>query len=91
VVISKPDQNDTIKSGIGLAVATSVQAMPVGLARRSSYGIDSTECREGGFRVEAFRIAPRSDQESGRRVGTHAEGADQGRCCRPGESVQLRL
>jgi hypothetical protein len=63
--------------------------MPVGLARRSSYRIDPTKCREGGFRVEAFWIAPRSDQESGCRVGTHTEGAHQGRGCRPGESVQL--
>ncbi len=37
VVITKPDQNDAIKSGIGLAVATAVEPMPVGLAGRSRY------------------------------------------------------
>jgi hypothetical protein len=76
VVITKPDHNDAIKSGISLAIATAVKPMPVGLAGRSRYRIDSAERGEGSLRAEALRVTPRSDQESGCRVGPYAEGAD---------------
>ena len=89
--MTKPNHNDAIKSGIGLAVATAVEPMPVGLAGRSRYRIDPAERGEGSLRVEAFRVTPGSDQESGCGVGPYAEGAGQGRCCCPGESAQLRL
>ena len=80
VVITKPDHDAAMESGIGLAVATAVEPMPVGLAGRSRYRIDPAERCEGSLRVEAYRVAPRSDQESGRRAGPYAEGADQGGC-----------
>ena len=78
VVMTKPNHNDAIKSGVGLA-------------GRSRYRIDPAERGEGSLRVEAFRVTPGSDQESGCGVGPYAEGAGQGRCCCPGESAQLRL
>lgn len=86
-IITKPDHHDAIKSGIGLAVAAAVEPMPVGLAGRSRYRIYPTERGEGRLRVEAFRVTPGSDEESGCRVGPYAEGAGQGRCHRPGEPV----
>ena len=63
ILMTKPDHNDAIKSGIGLAVATAVEPMPVGLAGRSRYRIDPAERSEGSLRVEAFRVTPGSDQE----------------------------
>ena len=41
--------------------------------------------------MEAFRVAPSSDQQCRRDVWSYAEDTDQGWRCRPGESFQLGL
>ena len=41
--------------------------------------------------MEAFRVAPSSDQQCRRGVWSYAEDTDQGWRCRPGESFQLGL
>ena len=41
--------------------------------------------------MEAFRVAPSSDQEGRRGVGSDAEDTDQGWRCRLGEPFQLGL
>ena len=48
-ILTKPDHNDAIESRIGLAVATSVRAMSVGLAGGSRYRAHSAQGCEGGF------------------------------------------
>ena len=89
--MTKSDKNDAIKSRVGLAVAAAVEPMPVGLAGGGGYRIDSAQRGECSLGVEAFRVAPGSDQEGRRRVGSYAEDADQCRRCRPGESFELGL
>ena len=61
VVVTKPDQYDAIKSRIGLAVATPVQPVPVGLSGGSRYRIHPAQRGEGGLVAEALGIAPGSD------------------------------
>ena len=90
-IMTKPDHNDAIESRIGLTVATAVQPMSVGLTRGSRYRVHSAQRGEGGLGVEAFRVAPSSDQEGRRGVGSYAEDTDQGCRCRPGEPFQLGL
>ena len=48
-IITKPDHNDAIGSRIGLAAATSVQAMSVGLAGGSRYRVHPAQGCEGSF------------------------------------------
>ena len=43
-IVAKPGQNDAIQGRIGLAVASAVQPVPVGLAGRGGYGIHPAEC-----------------------------------------------
>ena len=65
LVITKPDHNDAMKSGIGLAVTTAVEPMPVGLAGRSRYRIDPAERCEGNsalYRIVVVRL--RYDQRT---------------------------
>ena len=48
-VMAKPDHNDAIESCIGLAVATPVEPVPVGLARGSRYRVHSAQRGEGSL------------------------------------------
>ena len=90
-IMTKPDHNDAIESCIGLAVATAVQPMSVGLARGSRYRVHPAQRGEGGLGVEVFRVTPSSDQECRGGVGSYAEDTDQGWRCRQGEPFQLGL
>lgn len=89
MVVTEPDYNDAMERSIGLAVTAAVQAVPVGLARGSRYRTHPTQRGKGSLGAETFGIAPSSDQEGRRRVGSHAEDADQRRRCRLSEPHQL--
>ena len=89
--MAKPDQNDAIKSRIGLAVAASVQTVPVGLSEGSRYRISPAQRGEGGLAVEALGIAPGSDQEGRRCVRPGAKDADQSLRHTAGEPLKLGL
>ena len=67
-----------MESGVGLAVPTSVEPMPVGLARGGRYGIDSAQGGEGSLGVETVRVTPGSNEEGRRRVWPYAEAIYQG-------------
>ena len=62
-----------MESGVGLAVPTSVEPMPVGLARGGRYGIDSAQGGEGSLGVETVQVTPGSNEEGRRRVWPYAE------------------
>ena len=89
--MTKPDQNDSIESRVGLPVATPVQPMPVGLAGGGRYRTHPAQRGEGDLRVNALWVTAGRDQQSSGRVGSYPEDADQGRGCHPGESFQLGL
>ena len=80
-----------MESGVGLAVPTSVEPMPVGLARGGRYGIDSAQGGEGSLGAEALGVAPCSDEECRRGVGSYTEAIYQGWSYRPGEPLGLDL
>ena len=74
-----------------MAVAASVEPMPVGLAGGSRDGIDTAQGGEGSLGVEAVRVTPGSNEEGRRRVWSYAEAIHQGWGCRPCESLDLGL
>ncbi len=74
-----------------MAVAASVEPMPVGLAGGSRDGIDATQRGEGSLRMETVRVTPGSNEEGSRRVWPYAEAIHQGWGCRPCESLDLGL
>ena len=80
-----------MESGVGLAVPTSVEPMPVGLARGGRYGIDSAQGGEGSLGVETVRVTPGSNEEGRRRVWPYAEAIYQSWGCRPCKSIELGL
>ena len=89
--MAKPDDNDAMESCIGLAVATAVESMPVGLTGGSRYRVYPAQRGEGRLGVEALGVTPSSDHEGRRRVGSYAEDADQGWGCGPDEPIQFGL
>ena len=74
-----------MEGGIGLAVPTAVQPMPVGLAGGRRYRTYSAQSSESSLGVESFGIASSRDQQGRRGVGPYSEDADQGRRCLTGE------
>ena len=80
-----------MESRIGVAVAASVEPMPVGLAGGGRYGIDATQGGEGSLGVETVRVTPSSNEEGRRRVWSYAEAIHQGWGCWPCESSDLGL
>ena len=78
LIVAEPNHNHPMKSGVGLAVAATVEPVPIGLAGGSRQRTDSTESGEGGLRAKAFRVAPCGDEEGGCRIRPYAEGIDQG-------------
>ena len=80
-----------MESRIGVAVAASVEPIPVGLAGGSRDGIDATQGGEGSLGVETVRVTPSSNEEGRRRVWSYAEAIHQGWGCRPCESSDLGL
>ena len=66
--MSKPDYDDAIESCIGLAVATPIQPVPVGLAGGGGYRTHSAQGCESSLGVEAFGIASSRDQQGSRCV-----------------------
>ena len=89
--MTKSDDNNAMECRVGLAVAASVEPMPVGLARGSRYGTDTAQGGEGSLGVEAVRVTPGSNEEGRRRVWSYAEAIYQGWGCRPGKSIELGL
>ena len=89
--MTKSDDNNAMECRVGLAVAASVEPMPVGLARGSRDGIDTAQGGEGSLGVEAVRVTPGSNEEGRRRVWSYAEAIHQGWGCRPCESLDLGL
>ena len=51
--MTKSDDNNAMECRVGLAVAASVEPMPVGLAGGSRDGIDTAQGGEGSLGVEA--------------------------------------
>ena len=78
LIVSKSDDDNAMESGVGLAVPTSVEPMPVGLARGGRYGIDSAQGGECSLGAEALGFAPCSDEECRRGVGSYTEAIYQG-------------
>ena len=89
--MTKSDDNNAMECRVGLAVAASVEPMPVGLAGGSRDGIDTAQGGEGSLGVEAVRVTPGSNEEGRRRVWSYAEAIHQGWGCRPCESLDLGL
>ena len=89
--MTKSDDNNAMECRVGLAVAASVEPMPVGLARGSRYGIDTAQGGEGSLGVEAVRVTPGSNEEGRRRVWSYAEAIHRVWGCRPCESLDLGL
>ena len=89
--MTKSDDNNAMECRVGLAVAASVEPMPVGLAGGSRDGIDTAQEGEGSLGVEAVRVTPCSNEEGRRRVWSYAEAIHQGWGCRPCESLDLGL
>ena len=48
-IIAKPYKNDAMQSRIGLAVASPIEPVPVGLAGGGRYGAHSAQRGEGGL------------------------------------------
>ena len=61
--MAKSDDNNAMECRVGLAVAASVEPMPVGLAGGSRDGIDTAQGGEGSLGVEAVRVTPCSNEE----------------------------
>ena len=80
-----------MESRIGVAVAATVEPMPVGLAGESRDGIDATQGGEGSLGVETVRVTPGSNEEGRRRVWSYSEAIYQGWGCRMCESLYLGL
>ena len=89
--MTKSYDNNAMECRVGLAVAASVEPMPVGLAGGSRDGIDTAQGGEGSLGVEAVRVTPCSNEEGRRRVWSYAEAVHQGWDCRPCESLDLGL
>ena len=85
-VMAEPDQNDAIKSYVGLTVATPVPGAGWSCPRRPAPDSLRTERRRP---VNAPRVTAGRDQQSSRSVRSYSEDADEGRGCRPGEPFQL--
>ena len=89
--MTKSDDNNAMECRVGLAVAATVEPMPVGLAGGSRDGIDATQGGEGSLGVETVRVTPGSNEEGRCRVWSYAEAIHQGWGCRPCESLDLGL
>ena len=89
--MTKSDDNNAMECRVGLAVATSVEPMAVGLARGSRYGTYTAQRGEGSLGVEAVRVTPGSNEEGRRRVRSYAEAIYQGWGWGPGKSIELGL
>ena len=76
--MTKSDDNNAMECRVGLAVAASVEPMPVGLAGGSRDGIDTAQGGEGSLGVEAVMVTPGSNEEGRRRVWSYAEAIHQG-------------
>ena len=76
--MTKSDDNNAMECRVGLAVAASVEPMPVGLAGGSRDGIDTAQGGESSLGVEAVRVTPCSNVEGRRRVWSYAEAIHQG-------------
>ena len=64
--MTKSDDNNAMECRVGLAVAASVEPMPVGLGGGSRDGIDTAQGGEGSLGVEAVRVTPGSTRPRGR-------------------------
>ena len=91
VIVSEPDDDDAMGCCIGLAVASAVQPVPVGLAGGRKYRTHAAQRGERSLGMNALRVAAGRNQQSCRRVGSYPEDADQGRNCHPGEPFRLGL
>ena len=89
IVMAEPDDDDSIESGVRLAVATPIEPVSASLPGGSGYGAHSTEGGERSLGLEALRITPCGDEQRCGGVGTDAEDFEKGRCrvCR--EPAQL--
>ena len=85
LIMTKSDDNNAMECPVGMAVAASVEPMPVGLAGGSRDGIDTAQGGEGSLGVEMVRVTPGSNEEGRGRVWSYAEAIHQGWGCRPCE------
>ena len=90
-VVTQSDDYDAMERRIGLAVAAAVEAMAVGPARGSRYGVHSAQGGEGGLGAETLGVAASGHEQGRRRVGPYSEAVRQvGSYC-IGELFELTL
>ena len=58
--MTQSDDHNAVERRVGLAVATAVEAMAVGLAGGSRNGIHTAQGGEGSFRTETLGVAASS-------------------------------
>ena len=74
-----PDDGGSIEGGVGLAVATPIQAVPAsGPPRGGRDRTRAAELRKGGFRANASGVVAAKDQQLGGGVGADPEALAQG-------------
>ena len=79
LVESHADDDGSIEGGVGLSVATPIEAVPAG--GHPGRGRDRTraaELREGGFRANPVGVVPEDDQQLRRGVGADPEALAEG-------------
>ena len=72
--MTKSDDNNAMECRVGLAVAASVEPMPVGLPEEAGMGLTPHREAKAASGVEAVRVTPSSNEEGRRRVWSYAEG-----------------
>ncbi len=72
-IVTESDDDDAMKGGIGPSIATSVEPVAVGLARRCGDRTHPAQGCESRLGLQALRIITGGDEQDGRRVGSHAE------------------
>ena len=72
LVESHADDDGSIEGGVGLSVATPIEAVPAGgHPGRGRDGTRAAELREGGVRTNPVGVVPEDDQQLRRGVGAH--------------------
>ena len=73
-MIAQAGDDGPMKGGVGLAVATAIEAMPTGgHPGGGGDGARPTQRGEGRFRPNAIGVVPKDDEHLGGRVGADAE------------------
>jgi hypothetical protein len=88
-VVAEADHGDGPERVVGLAVATAVESVTCGLARRGRDGAGAAERRERRFAREPFGVVSGRDEELGGDVGADTVLCDEVGCCGRDELVEV--